>query len=192
MMETVQTQLYSIILYGIATISFLTVCLLFDRFNSKDPVLLACLGTSSIGHITLMITTDKVVLILEASLVALEICPASVLNAMWVNISHSGYTKRSTAWALAQIIGNSCGVVGTQVQRDPPRFLTSHGTLPSFMILAMVTILANCLWMKIANKKKRQSRWNWEVKGTRTQVGKRRMGKYLITTLTSSISCNFR
>ena len=154
MMIIVQTQLFSIIPYGVATISLVTLCPLSDRINSKGPVLLFCLGTSSIGYIILMATTNKAALIIGTCLVALGIYPAGVLNATWININHGGYTKRSTAWAMAQIVGNTCGIVGTQVYRDPPRFLTGHGTLLAFLVLAMVTTMTHYIWMKTANKSK--------------------------------------
>ncbi|OCK99096.1 MFS general substrate transporter [Cenococcum geophilum 1.58] len=160
-----ETQLFSMIPYGVATVSLVTVCLLSDRVNSKGPVLLLCLATSGIGYIILMATTNKVALIAGACLVTLGIFPGGILNVAWININHGGYTKRSTAWAMAQVTGNACGIVGTQVYRDPPRFLAGHGTLLGSLVLAIGATVTNYLWMKTANRKKEESVMKWRNEG---------------------------
>lgn len=165
MVVAVETQLFSMIPYGVATVSLVTVCLLSDRINSKGPVLLLCLATSGIGYIILMATTNKVALIAGACLVTLGIFPGGILNVAWININHGGYTKRSTAWAMAQVTGNACGIVGTQVYRDPPRFLAGHGTLLGSLVLAIGATVTNYLWMKTANRKKEESAMKWRNEG---------------------------
>lgn len=147
--------------YGVATMSLVTVCLLSDRINSKGPALFLCLMTSSVGYIILMATTNKVALIAGACFVTLGLFPGVILNMAWININHGGYTKRSTAWAMAQVTGNVCGIIGTQVYRNPPRFLVGHGTLLGSLILAMGATVANYLWMRRANKRKEETANKW-------------------------------
>ncbi|KAH0536475.1 hypothetical protein FGG08_006656 [Glutinoglossum americanum] len=91
--------------------------------------------------------------------------PGAILNVVWININHGGYTKRSTAWAMAQVTGNSYGIIGTQVYRHPPRFLVGHGTLLGSLALAMGAVVANYLWMRNENRKKEEVAMWWRDQG---------------------------
>lgn len=130
--------------YFIATFTLLGVCAYSDRINTKGPAILLCLATSAVGYIVLMTTTNRVALMVGACLVTSGLYPTVILTGAWILINHGGYTKRSTAWAMAQIAAQSCGIIGTQVYRRPPRFLTGHGVLLGFLVMAMCATVANC------------------------------------------------
>jgi hypothetical protein len=138
--------------YAFATVTLLTVCFLSDSLNTKGPVLFACMACSSIGFIILMTTTNKVALMAGTCFVASGLYPGIILTVSWVTINHSGYTKRSTAFAMAQITGQGLSIIGTQVYRHPPRYLAGHGTLLAFFTLAEVSIVCNYLWMRRENR----------------------------------------
>jgi MFS family permease len=140
--------------YAFATVTLLAVCFISDRINTKGPILFICMATSATGLIILMATTNKVALIAGTCFVTAGLYPGVILTVSWITINHSGYTKRSTAWAIAQITGQGLSIIGTQVYRHPPRYLSGHGTVLAFFILALCSIVCNYLWMRRENTKR--------------------------------------
>ena len=140
--------------YAFATVTLLSVCFLSDRLNSKGPVLFLAMSTSAVGFIILITTTNKVALIAGTCFVASGLYPGIILTVSWITINHGGYTKRSTAFAMAQITGQGLAIMGTQIYRHPPRYLAGHGTLLGFFVLALCSITCNYLWMRRENHKR--------------------------------------
>jgi hypothetical protein len=114
--------------YAFATVTLWAVCTMSDRISSKGPVLFLCMSTSAIGFIILMTTTNRVALIAGTCFVTSGLYPGIILTGSWITINHSGYTKRSTAWAMAQLTDQGLSIIGTQVYRNPPRFLSGWHT----------------------------------------------------------------
>jgi hypothetical protein len=140
--------------YAFASFTLLAVCIVSDRLNTKGPFLLLCLATTSTGFIILLSTTNRIALIAGTCFVTSGLYPGIILTVSWVTINHGGYTKRSTAWAMAQITGQGLSIVGTQVYRHPPRFLAGHGCLLAFFAAAMVATVGNWWYMRRENCKR--------------------------------------
>ncbi|RDW65994.1 hypothetical protein BP6252_09629 [Coleophoma cylindrospora] len=164
-----ETQLFTIIPYAFATITLLAVCIVSDRFDTKGPLLLLCLATSSIGFIILLSTTNRIALIAGTCFVASGLYPGIILTVSWVTINHGGYTKRSTAWAMAQITGQGLSIIGTQVYRHPPRFLAGHGCLLGFFIAAMLATVANWWYMRRENRKRDHRADEFRTRGVKDE-----------------------
>jgi hypothetical protein len=160
-----RTQLFTMIPYAFATVTLLSVCIFSDRINSKGPVLLACLCTTIIGYILLMSTTNTVALVAATCFVTSGLYPAIMICASWITINHGGFSKRATAFAFAQIIGQCLSIIGTQVYRKPPRFLAGHGTLLAFFSLAALATVINYFWMKRQNAKKDALQLEFDSRG---------------------------
>lgn len=150
----VSTQLYSMIPYAFGTVTLLGVCLYSDRLNSKGPFLFLCMATSAIGYVILIATTNPVALIAGTCFVAAGLYPSVILTVSWITINHGGYTKRATAFAMAQITSQGLSIMGTQIYRNPPRYIAGHGTLLGFFCLALCAITCNFLWMRRENRKR--------------------------------------
>lgn len=150
----VETQLFSMIPYAFVTVSLLLVCFLSDRINSKGPVLFISIATSVVGYIILVTTTNKVALIAGTCFIASGLYPSVILTVPWITINHGGYTKQSTAVAMAQITGQGLSMIGTQIYRTPPRYLAGHGTMLDFFSLGLVSIVCNWFWMRRENIRK--------------------------------------
>ncbi|KAH8820252.1 major facilitator superfamily domain-containing protein [Xylogone sp. PMI_703] len=177
--DKLQTQLFTMIPYAFATVSLLTVCFLSDRINTKGPVLFACVATSASGFILLMATTNKVALIAGTCLVASGLYPSIILTVSWITINHGGYTKRSTAFAMAQITGQGLSIIGTQVYRDPPRYLAGHGTLLGFFSLALCAIVCNWFWMRRENRKRDDRAEEYRMTGTKDEQAEKSVDELL-------------
>jgi hypothetical protein len=153
--------------YEFATVTLLAVCFISDSINTKGPILFLCMATSSAGFIILMTTTNKVALIAGTCFVTSGLYPGVILTVSWITINHSGYTKRSTAWAMAQITGQGLSIIGTQVYRHPPRYLSGHGTLLAFFSLALFSIVCNYLWMRKENRNRDTRAEEFRTLGTK-------------------------
>jgi hypothetical protein len=101
-----------------------------------------------------MSTTNRIALIAGTCFVTSGLYPSIILTVSWITINHGGYTKRSTAWAMAQIMGQGWSIIGTQIYRNPPRFIAGHATLLGFFCLAMVATVANYFYMARENRLK--------------------------------------
>jgi hypothetical protein len=178
-MFLVQTQLFTIIPYAFATVTLLAVCFLSDRINTKGPILFACMATSSVRFIILLTTTNKIALIAGTCFVTSGLYPRIILTVSWITINHSGYTKRSTAWAMAQITGQGLSIIGTQVYRHPPRYLSGHGTLLAFFLLALCSIVCNYLWMRRENRTKDSRAEEFRTLGTKDQEAEKSVDELL-------------
>jgi hypothetical protein len=160
-----RTQLITMIPYSFATVSLLGMCILSDRLNSKGLVLIACLSTSVIGYILLMSTTNTVALVAATCFVTSGLYPSIMICASWISLNHGGFSKRATALAFAQIVGQCLSIIGTQVYRHPPRYISGHGTLLAFFSLAIVASISNYFYMKSQNRKKEAVAAEWAERG---------------------------
>ncbi|KAJ5587978.1 major facilitator superfamily domain-containing protein [Penicillium hispanicum] len=150
------TQLYTIIPYAFGIITLPIGNILADHFDKKGVPTLICLFICLIGYIMLLTSTTKAVLIVGCSFVAAGAYPAVVLSSAWVLISHAGFTKRATAWAIAQIFIQCYSIISTQVYVDPPRFFEGHGTLLGLNALGVVGVVIT-MWMFSHENKRRDA-----------------------------------
>ncbi|OKL55471.1 hypothetical protein UA08_09207 [Talaromyces atroroseus] len=148
------TQVYTIIPYAFGVVTLPIGNILADRYDKKGVPTLICLGVCLIGYILLLSSTNKVVLIAGCCFVSAGAYPAVILSSAWVLISNAGYTKRATAWAIAQIFIQCYSIISTQVYTDPPRFFKGHGTLLGLNALGVVAVMIT-MWIFDRENKRR-------------------------------------
>jgi MFS family permease len=163
--SVVDTQLYTIIPYAVSTVTLPLACYLSDRFHNRSIPLLICLTVAVIGYIILITCTRRAVLVLGTCFAAGGTYPTTVLSATWVTTNHLGYTKRSTAWAVAQGSAQIFSIISTQIYRTPPRYYLGHGLLIGFLISAMLTTVFSALVMRQANRKKDERNEEFQERG---------------------------
>lgn len=151
---TVDTQLYSIIPYAFATVTVPTVSILADRRNKRAIPFLICMSTTLIGFVVVLATTNKVALVVGCSLIAAGCYPAIVVCATWALNSHGGYTKKSTAWAVAQVFTQCYSIIATQIYDNPPRYFKGHGILLGLNFLGVIAAVVAYLMMKRENRRR--------------------------------------
>jgi len=152
----VDTQLYSIIPYAFATVSVPVVCILADRTDKRAIPFLICMATSVTGFVMVLATTNKVALLAGCSFIAAGCYPAIVVCATWLLGNHAGYTKRCTAWAVAQVFTQSYSIISTQIYNEPPRYFKGHGILLGLNVLGTVSAAICYFMMKRENQKRDQ------------------------------------
>lgn len=122
-----------------------------DRARKKAIPTLLCLTVSIIGFVILLCDVHRNVLIVGCCLVAAGSYPAIALSISWLLVNHAGYTKRSTAWAVAQIFIQCYSIISTQVYIHPPRFITGHAVLLALNALGLVAAILKYYIMKREN-----------------------------------------
>jgi MFS family permease len=129
--------------YAFAIVATVLASVVSDRYQQKAIPLIMCLITCLVGLILLLATTNRVALIAGSCFVAAGGYPSSVLSASWLVTTNAGYTKRCTAWAIAQLFGQSWSIVASQVYTNPPRYFKGHGTLLGLITLGIAAALTN-------------------------------------------------
>ena len=119
-----------------------------------------------IVYILLLTGTNKAVLLVGCCFVAAGAYPAVTCSTYWILINHAGYTKRATAWAVAQIFIQCYSIISTQVYTDPPRFFKGHGTLLGLNALGVVGTLIVMRLMSQENKRRAAVEAEFAARGT--------------------------
>jgi MFS family permease len=154
--EIVDTQLYTVIPYAFATVSVPLVSILADRIDKRAIPFLVCMGITVTGFVIVLATTNKTALVAGCCFIATGCYPAIVVCASWVVNSHGGYTKRCTAWAVAQVFTQSYSIVATQIYDNPPRYFKGHSVLLALNLIGAVSAAASYFLMKRENKRRDQ------------------------------------
>ncbi|KIW93256.1 uncharacterized protein Z519_05861 [Cladophialophora bantiana CBS 173.52] len=154
--SALDTQLYTIIPYAFATVSVPVVCILADRIDKRAIPFLICMAVSVIGFIIILATTNKTALVAGCCFIAAGCYPAIVVCATWLVNSHAGYTKRCTAWAVAQVFTQSYSIIATQVYDNSPRYFKGHAVLLGLNLLGALSAAISYFLMKRENKKRDQ------------------------------------
>ena len=159
------TQLYTIVPYGVATISLITVTRLADRFVKRAIPLLAVTVLAIAGYTIILAQTNPAVGIFASTLVTAGVYPGVAIISGWIPSSNAGYTKRATATWITQIWCQAFSVLASKIYNKPPRFFKGHGVLLGFLVLTFVFIIILSYLMKRHNKKKDMLAAEWETRG---------------------------
>lgn len=127
--------------------------------------MLTLVGIAIIGFIILLATTNKVVLVVGATLINAAVYPCIVICAAWVPSSNAGYTKRASAAGLMQIFIQVFSIMSTQIYTAPPRFFGGHGTVFGMLVVCFILIIVVVFLMKRSNRKKDETAARWREMG---------------------------
>lgn len=140
--------------YAFAVISLPTAAIVSDRINKRAVPAFVCIATSIVGFVMVIATTNKAALIAGCCFVAAGCYPAIVISSSWLMNNQAGYTKRCTAWAVAQVFIQCYSILCTQIYNKPPRFFKGHAILLGLNALAAVAALTNYHLMKRENSRR--------------------------------------
>lgn len=161
----VHTQLFTMIPYSCAAIALPIICTIADRFVVRAIPLLACYMSCAIGFILLLSTTQKSARIVGTCLVSAGSYTGVILAATWVMSAHAGYTKRSTTWAMCQLLLQCYSILGSKIYDKPPRFFKGHGILLGLQTLTAACTVLKWWIMRRSNKRKDALRQEYEARG---------------------------
>lgn len=150
----VNTQLFTIIPYACAFFCVLFAGYMSEYWNTKGPFIMAGFSLSCIGYIVLLSTNNTVASVVAACLITSGCYTSIITLPIWLTINIGGFSKRGTAWALAEITGLCTSIMGTRIYTEPPRFVKGHSVSLSLNILALLSAVTAYFWMSYQNKKK--------------------------------------
>lgn len=159
------TQLFVIIPYACALIGMLGSALISQWIHKRAPVVLACLGTTILGFIILISTTNRVASMIGACLVITGAYSSVVISVSFILTLHGGYTKRSLAVWLMQIVINVYSIIATQAYRKPPRFYLGHGLALGLYTLGFACGVAIWIICERENFRKAKRREDFAARG---------------------------
>ncbi|KEF59000.1 uncharacterized protein A1O9_03843 [Exophiala aquamarina CBS 119918] len=160
----VRTQLFTVISYA-CTCTTLFIAIISDRLNKKGVFLIGTLSLSCIGYAMLLSNVSMARKIAAACIATTGLYPSIILLNAWLLSNTCGYTKRATAWALAEVFGPCFSILGSHVYDTSPRFIKGHAIALGLLLSGLITCCLSIFWMHSANKKKDNELREFEERG---------------------------
>jgi hypothetical protein len=148
-----RTQLVTDISYACAS-AVIPVSVISDRVNIKGPFMLGTITVSCVGYIALLFDIPVIGKIVAVCIATSGLCTSVILLQAWIATNMGGYTKRATAWAMAEIFGQCFGVMAAHVYVAPPRFIRGHSIFLGLLTYAGFLSIFSMWWMRRANLRK--------------------------------------
>ena len=123
------------------------------------------LTAANIGYVILIAVTNNKVRIFGTCLIAVGAYPSVTLFVAWIGNNTGGFTKRSTVWAMAEILAQGYSIFGTQIYTTPPRFIKGHAVLLAMSALSLLMVFLVYIMMARSNRKKDQTILEYEARG---------------------------
>ncbi|KAJ9604883.1 hypothetical protein H2200_010998 [Cladophialophora chaetospira] len=149
-----RAQLFTVIPYACATLSTISVSYFSDRLNLKGPCLIVTLSVACVGYVILLTVYSIPVLVFATCLITAGLYPSVILLTSWLGVNTAGFTKRGTAWAMAEIFGQCFSIMGTHVYTNPPRFVKGHAIVLGFLLFGIVCATTLICLMSYLNKRR--------------------------------------
>ncbi|KAI5925986.1 putative pantothenate transporter [Camillea tinctor] len=153
--DTVNAQVFTIVVYACAFVGVLFWCRLADRTNARGLVFAAASSGSIVGYVLLLATTSRNVRYAGTCILAFFIYPTTVLHLTWAAMNFVGYTRRGSALAFFNIISQLFAISGTQAYSDPPYYHQGHIASLVMVVVMTITSLVLRWYLSYLNSKKK-------------------------------------
>lgn len=161
----VNTQLFSAVPYAVAFVALISLNYASDRVNQKGWFLIGSLTSAIIGYAILLTDVSYGVKIFATCLITGGLYPSVTLLVTWLSINTTGFTKRGTTWAMAEI-GGQCMTIGvTHAYNRPPRQLQGHAVVLGLLCLALLNAVFLRFWLARCNSQKEQIAHEYDARG---------------------------
>jgi len=155
---TVETQLLTVPVYIWASIAYMVISWMSDRFQRRAYFMIPGALLTAIGYAVQLGVpqAQRGALYFSIFLIAPGIYIIVGLNAAWLLNSHAGYHKRATAVGTNQAFGNSAGVVVGQIfaKKVNGKYVTGLSVSLGAVLLALLGHVALWAYMRRQNKKR--------------------------------------
>ncbi|ORY59120.1 major facilitator superfamily transporter [Pseudomassariella vexata] len=140
--SSLTTQLLTVPVYIWASMVYIFVSFLADRFNRRAVFMVPMALVTAVGYALMLgVNMESTAVLYFATFVtATGIYCVVGLNVTWVSNSNAGYFKRATAIGVQQTVGNSAGIMAGQIYRitaKDGRYTIGHAvSLAAIMVAA--------------------------------------------------------
>ncbi|CAJ2512058.1 Uu.00g076830.m01.CDS01 [Anthostomella pinea] len=152
--DTVNSQLFTVIVYISAFIGVIFWCRLADITNARGLVLAGSTVGAVVSYAILIGATARNTRFGATCLLAFSIFPNPVLQLSWSAMNFVGYTRRGSALAFFNIISQVFGICGTQAYSDPPYYRKGNAAALGLSVMIIVASLALRWWLSYLNRQK--------------------------------------
>ncbi|CCH41671.1 putative transporter [Wickerhamomyces ciferrii] len=151
-----KTQLLTIPIYVVGSISFIIIASASDYFKKRLPFLLCAACFPIIGYIILLASSGNAAKMGGVFILTVGAFAGPGLNLSWLNNNTAGDLKRATSVGIQLSIGNISGVVIGQIYRsnDSPKYTLGHGFSLGCIIVAVFFYCAQGFYLRRENNKK--------------------------------------
>lgn len=153
--SSVQAQLMTVPVYGVAFVATLFFTNMSDRTSMRGPWLmfLACL--TLIGVILLLTSeTNHAVRYVGICLAATGMYPSVMIITTWLAVNTRNYTHRATGSAVTNMIAQSVVAASVQAFSHPPYYLQGLKMISGFVAFMIPLAAFGIFYVKWINKKK--------------------------------------
>ncbi|KAJ1918945.1 hypothetical protein H4219_002301 [Mycoemilia scoparia] len=159
--SALDTQLLSVPPYAFACVCVFVFSWNSDRTRIRGFHITASATVSALGYTLLLSNHILAVNYVGVCLVACGLYPIIPLTLSWVANNHIGHTKRATALAILNMLGQCFATLGGQIYKSKtaPRFYMGHSICLAFIVLTGITasILSSLLYLENKRRDRLQS-----------------------------------
>ncbi|ODQ58155.1 hypothetical protein WICANDRAFT_64300 [Wickerhamomyces anomalus NRRL Y-366-8] len=154
---TLKTQLLTIPIYVVGSISFIMIATVSDYFKRRLPFLILAACFPIIGYIMLLASNSNSVRMCGVYILTVGAFAGPGLNLSWLNNNTAGHLKRATSVGIQLSLANVAGVVIGQIYRsnDAPEYKLGHGFSLGCISFAIISYAAQGLYLRSKNIEKR-------------------------------------
>ncbi|KAK4688579.1 MFS transporter, ACS family, pantothenate transporter, partial [Tremellales sp. Uapishka_1] len=155
---TSQSLLLSTPPYVLAFITTMITAYLSDKTGKRGFFMMFWSAMAAIGYLLFLTVPFKNtgVLYFAVFLTTASIAPCIATTITWSANTFGNHYKKATAMGMVFSLGNSGGIISSQVYRakDSPRYLPGHGTTFAFSCLCCICAVTLYFGMKRENKRR--------------------------------------
>ncbi|KAJ5414610.1 hypothetical protein N7509_001237 [Penicillium cosmopolitanum] len=151
---SMNTQLFSVIVYACACVGVLFWAKVADRTNARGLTMAASTCGAIVGYSLLLGLENDKARFGATCLVAFSVYPSVVLQLSWAAMSFIGYTRRGSSLAFTNIFSQIFAICGTQAYSDPPYYRKGNASALGLSCISLVLSLGLRWYFGAANKTK--------------------------------------
>ncbi|KAI1333497.1 major facilitator superfamily transporter [Xylariaceae sp. FL0016] len=156
---SVKTQLLTVPVYIWASVIYIFISFMSDRFNRRAVFMVPMALITAVGYALMLgVSMESTGVLYFATFVtATGIYCVVGLNVTWISNSNAGYFKRATAIGLQQTIGNSAGIMAGQIYRitaSDGRYTIGHAVSITAITIAAIGYFAMWTTLRRINEKR--------------------------------------
>ncbi|GAB5587371.1 hypothetical protein Unana1_02271 [Umbelopsis nana] len=152
---SVNAQLMSVPVNGLAFISTIFFGYLSDRLQKRGSLLLVLSAIAMAGYIMLLAERNSQPVRYAATcLVAIGIYPCVTIALTWLNVNIIGYTRRAVTLASVNMLGDAFTLVVTLLFNTPPLYILGNAFVLGTVAVLFVSTATAMLLMSRLNKAK--------------------------------------
>ncbi|KAJ5260497.1 hypothetical protein N7478_012102 [Penicillium angulare] len=164
---SMNTQLFSVIVYACACVGVLFWAKVADRTNARGLTMAASTCGAIVGYSLLLGLENDKARFGATCLVAFSVYPSVVLQLSWAAMSFVGYTRRGSSLAFTNIFSQIFAICGTQAYSDPPYYRKGNASALGLSCVSLVLSLGLRWYFSAVNKTKASEQFSEDARSQR-------------------------